>query len=123
MAKAKAKQVDQLVEGAAIITVSLDRLHLDPENPRLPTTLGDGDKEILNFIASTTAIEDLVNAIATNDFFPGEPLVVVPHESKDGHYTVVEGNRRLTALRLLQSPNAIDEPSGRLKEIVAGATF
>jgi len=123
MAKAKTTALDQMVTGAEIRTVPLDRLHLDPENPRLPSNLGRGEKEILNYIASTTAVEDLVNAIATNDFFPGEPLVVVPYDGKPEHYVVVEGNRRLTSLRLLQNPDAIDEPSQRLKEIVAGAAF
>jgi hypothetical protein len=118
---AKAKNLVELIEGAAIRSVPLDHLHLDPDNPRLPTSVGSSDKEILNYIASTTAIEDLVNAIATNGFFPGEPLVVVPHSTKPDHFIVVEGNRRLTSLRLLQDPNAIDEPSGRLKEIVEGA--
>ena len=117
----KAKNIAQLVAGAEIRAVPLDRLHLDPENPRLPSSVQRGEKDILNFIATTTAIEDLVNAIATNDFFPGEPLVVVPHAKRPEHFTVVEGNRRLTALRLLQDPDAIAEPSARLRNIVAGA--
>src|SRR4051794_8527853 len=87
-----------------ITKVKLKDLHLDPDNPRLPQNLPRHDKDILNHIASTTSIEDLVNAIATNDFFSGEPLVVVPLRQDPKTYTVVEGNRRLTALRLLQNP-------------------
>src|SRR5690349_18002174 len=113
MRMAKAKNIEQLVTDAEIRPIALSHLHLDPENPRLPSNVSRGEKEILNYIASTTAIEDLVNAIATNNFFPGEPLVVVPHAQKPEHFVVVEGNRRLTALRLLQNPDAIDEPSAR----------
>jgi hypothetical protein len=96
---AKAKSIEQFVRNAEIVSVPLERLHLDPENPRLPLSVQRGEKDILNFIATTTAIEDLVNAIATNDFFPGEPLVVVPHSKRQGHFTVVEGTSPIAESR------------------------
>jgi len=118
------KPKKDVLDGANITVVGLNSLHLDPENPRLPQSLPRNEKEILGYIAGTTAIEDLVNAIATNDFFPGEPLVVVPDPNRgSGNFTVVEGNRRLTALRLLQNPNLIKEPSSRLAEIVKEAKY
>jgi hypothetical protein len=123
VATKKQNKAAQLISGPDIQMVPLKHLHLDPDNPRLPSDAKRGDKEILNFIATTTAVEDLANAIATNNFFPGEPLVAVPHATKSDEFIVVEGNRRLTALRLLQDPDAIDEPSARLKEIVANAAF
>ncbi len=117
------KSIRASVAGAPIILVPLDHLHLDPDNPRLPTGAKRGDKDIMNFIAENTAVDDLVNAIGTNDFFPGEPLVAVPHPNRSQHFIVVEGNRRLTALRLLQDPDEIDAPSSRLKNIVALAQY
>lgn len=112
-------KLEELIADASITVVKLEFLHLDPENPRLPHNLQRNEKDILNYIATTTAVEDLVNAIATNDFFPGEPLIVVPDPTRGaGNFLVVEGNRRLTALRLLQNPRLIKEPSARLTEIV-----
>lgn len=115
---------DDLLQDATIAVVKLKDLLLDPENPRLPQNVARTDKDILTYIATTTAIEDLANAIATNDFFPGEPLVVVPAGNKGvDKFIVVEGNRRLTALRLLQNPNLIKDPSERLLEIVDQAKY
>ena len=41
-------------------------------------------------------------SIGENGFFPGEAIVVTP---ANGKYTVLEGNRRLAALKLLQDPD------------------
>jgi hypothetical protein len=101
-------------------SVTLDRLQLDVDNPRLPESIHKNEQSIIDYIAQNTAIEDLVNAIASNDFFPGEPLIVV-EEGKN--LIVVEGNRRLTALKLLQNPNLTSEPSNRLREIVESAKY
>lgn len=99
--------------------VTLDQLVLDPENPRLPTGLEKSEQKVMEYIAASTAIEDLASAIAENDYFPGEPLVVVP--GAKGKFTVVEGNRRLTALRLLQNPRLIRAASRRLIDIAESA--
>jgi hypothetical protein len=45
---------------------------------------------------------DLMGSIAEHGFFQGEPLLVVPRD--DVSYLVVEGNRRLAAMRLLLHP-------------------
>lgn len=119
MSKSKAPAADPTAN--SIQPIALDKLHLDADNPRLPESLKRSEPEMLLHIAETTAIEDLVNAIAENGYFEGEPLVVVEIVSKPGHFTVVEGNRRLTALRLLQNPRTLKEPSKRLLAIVAEA--
>lgn len=99
---------------------NLDLLTLDPENPRLPENLARTPEAIIDHIAATTSIEDLMSAIAENDFFPGEPLVVVP---SGGKFIVVEGNRRLTAVKLLLNPNLCSKPSARMQEIALNAKF
>ncbi len=102
-----------------ISKIDIELLHLDPYNPRLPERLhGADENQILTYLATTTAIEDLVSAIAENGFFPGEPLVAF---SENGKIFVIEGNRRLTAVKLLQNPNLLDSPSKRLIEIVEEA--
>lgn len=99
------------------ITLDLDQLLLDEDNPRLPTTVGREQTQMIVYIARTTSIAEIMTAIAENDYFPGEPLVVVPSGQK---YIVVEGNRRLTALKLLQNPSLYDK-SRRIREIAESA--
>jgi hypothetical protein len=48
------------------------------------------------------SIIELMLAIGQHDFFVGEALLVV--KNGDG-FTVVEGNRRLTSLKLLSNPS------------------
>jgi hypothetical protein len=100
--------------------VELERLVLDPKNPRLPESVKRDDPSILEYIASTTALEDLMEAIGENDFFPGEPIVVVPENEA---FVVIEGNRRLTAVRLLSNPELYKNASKRMLEIAANAKF
>ena len=84
---------------------AISQLELDRENPRLPTRLtGAAEDEILGYLARRTNIEELITSIGENGFFSGEAIVVTENKAKDGIYTVLEGNRRLTALKLLQAP-------------------
>lgn len=82
--------------------ISIDEILLDELNPRLPNSVGRSQNEMLIYITKNTSITEIMSAIAANGYFPGEPLVVV--EKPKGKYTVVEGNRRLTALKLLTDP-------------------
>jgi len=97
--------------------IPFGRLHLDDENPRLPEGLkGASQSEILSFLLEQGALEELAQSYLDNGFFRHEPLIVVQERGKkrgkkrgkDG-YTVVEGNRRLAALKILHdSPEADD---------------
>jgi len=97
--------------------ISFDRLHLDDENPRLPEGLkGASQSEILSFLLEQGALEELAQSYLDNGFFQHEPLIVVLEHGKKrrkrrgkDRYTVVEGNRRLAALKILhESPEADD---------------
>lgn len=80
----------------------LGDLHFDPLNPRLPTSLHDGgDDAVLEYLLLECNAVELMESIGEKGYFPGEPLLAVPRP--DGGYWVVEGNRRLGALKLLQS--------------------
>ena len=84
--------------------ITVDKLELDPENPRLPESTARRQKDMLQYIARETSIEELMGAIGKNNYFPGEPLVAIKVRNI---HRVVEGNRRLTALRLLQNPELV----------------
>ena len=103
--------------------IKLQKLLLDEENPRLPESVPRDQQSMLDFISETTAIEELMDAIAENNYFPGEPLIVVPHVSIKNAYVVVEGNRRLTALRLLEDPANCSRPGTRMREISLNAKY
>jgi hypothetical protein len=84
----------------------LDELILDPRNPRLgrrnlSRQLSQG--EILEVIRSWD-LEELAVSFLESGFWPQEALVVVRDaDVDDTHLTVMEGNRRLAALKLLQA--------------------
>ncbi len=87
--------------------IDIDKLLLDKENPRLPEDLNPRTQEkMIAYIASKGAIEDLMSSIGKNGFFVGEALVAYRHSSdKPGELRVIEGNRRLTAVKLLLDPS------------------
>ncbi len=67
--------------------------------------VGKSDKDILAYMIMHGNVLDLMESIAEQGFFQGEPLLVIPKEKASGHYIVVEGNRRLSAVKLLLDPN------------------
>jgi hypothetical protein len=88
---------------AQLTTYTIDELHFDPLNPRLPEVVdGTNEEQVLRWMLSDATLLDLMGSIAEHGYFPGEPLLLAPRDS--GGYTVVEGNRRLAAVRLLLHP-------------------
>jgi ParB-like chromosome segregation protein Spo0J len=83
--------------------VDLDDLRLDPQNPRLREGIENASQpELLAELAKEYELQDLARSIADNGYFSEEPLVTVKQGSK---WIVVEGNRRLAALQLLDDPD------------------
>lgn len=95
--------------GTEIVSRPLALLRPDPQNPRLPARLHDAaDTELLSYLARHYDVLPLAESIANFGYFASEPLVVIPEEpgrdpnlEEDIPLIVVEGNRRLTALRAL----------------------
>lgn len=84
--------------------VPLEKLLLDFDNPRF--NLGPDIKtqeDVANSLIMSYDVFTLAESIAGNGFFANEPLVAVASRI-DGYYTVVEGNRRLSALKGLCVP-------------------
>ena len=99
--------------------IPLDQLKLDVHNPRLPKLFSTEEKtqdEIINkFLADDNLIE-LMLAIRTEGFFIGEALLVV----KDGDdYIVIEGNRRLSSLKLLKKPEIATRHRQKIAAVLA----
>ena len=86
--------------------VPLADLRLDPENPRLPREQdwsSQPEKQILLVFYRRYNLIELAYSIADKGFTPrhAEALLVVASPDATGRYIVVEGNRRLAALKLL----------------------
>lgn len=113
-----------------LLDIPVERLELDPSNPRLPKDLRDkGQTEILSILKRYFDLDELAYSMAENGYFDEEPLVAIPIDipskfieqdplqlSQDSSYltylqndstrfTVVEGNRRLATVKLLLSPD------------------
>jgi hypothetical protein len=100
------KTVSQQRAAAQKITArKLDELVLDPQNPRLAIEGRSISQDaILERMYIDEALEELATSFARNGYFWEEPLVVVPSSTLAGKFVVVEGNRRLAALKILTSP-------------------
>lgn len=75
---------------------------LDEQNPRLPQSAGAlGQRNIISELVTHDSVYELAKDISSQGFFPTEILLGV----RDGDQVVViEGNRRLAALKLLVNP-------------------
>lgn len=82
----------------------VDQLLLDPRNPRLESVTETEDQlELTKAMWREMAVSEVALSIAANGFFEEEPLFAVPAPEANGkpRYFIVEGNRRLTAVKLL----------------------
>jgi len=83
-------------------TFAEDELFLDHQNPRFYGDDGGNDQEsMLETLWRDFAVDEIALSIAANGYFAYEPLFVAVEN--DDH-VVVEGNRRLAAVRLLRHP-------------------
>ena len=87
--------------------IPVEKLLLDDENPRLPERLRkQPQSEILRHLHKHAVLDELAQSYIDNGFFDHEPLIVVQN-GEDERYVVIEGNRRLAALKILhRSPEA-----------------
>ena len=98
-------QIPEADKKLNIQPIKLRQLLLDPENPRLEGVATGTDQESLaRALWREMAVDEVALSIAANGFFEEEPLFAIPDKSQktgEPHYIVVEGNRRLTAVKLL----------------------
>jgi hypothetical protein len=88
-------------------------LKLDPHNPRLPERLKNAsESEVINWMLTDATLLDLMASIAENDFFNGEPIIV-----EKGTGIVIEGNRRIASIILLNNPEIAEEKSQSVHEL------
>lgn len=79
----------------------IDDLRLDPRNVRLELADGVTEGDIIQDLFSNEKVLNLVDGIAKVGYLTHEVPIVVRRE---GGLTVVEGNRRVAALKAIQNP-------------------
>ena len=84
--------------------VPTELLDFDPANPRL---IEDGiknptDAQIILSLSDTADLAEVVESIAANGYIDIEPIIA---QKTGKRWRVLEGNRRLAAIRILQNPS------------------
>lgn len=105
--------------------ILLGNLILDPENTRFPISLTKENRSkrtIINWLLENSSIIELMLAIGKNDFFIGDPLLVIKSNESE-KYIVVEGNRRLTSLFLLDDSSLADIHTNKIGKVLAETTY
>lgn len=82
--------------------IAAEDLHFDYENPRLVelgVDKGTTEEQMVQLLWETMDVREIVMSIASGGFFRFDPLIV---DSTDGRNVVIEGNRRLAAVRVVR---------------------
>ena len=103
-----------------------DMLNLDPKNPRLREDQhGLSQPELLD-VMMDWGLEEIAASVVENRFWAHEAIIVVREklapQAKQASIVVVEGNRRLAAVRLLLAARAGKASSSRWKELASKLT-
>lgn len=91
----------------------ITELFLDQKNIRTPITEKDQRALIIDMFANEEAF-DLVKSYVQNGIFPDEFPIVVMEDEK---YVVIEGNRRLAALKALSEPDLVPSYKNRITKL------
>lgn len=97
--------------------LSVPNLLLDPLNPRIPEPDPSlSQRQLITELVQHDKVYELARNIADNGYFPVEALIII---EKSGDRYVVEGNRRLAALKLLLSPELAPSESQHRFEVLS----
>jgi len=86
----------------------LSKLELDINNPRLigyrKQNKIHNENDVIALMLSVYGVKELIFSILTNGFHPDEVLYSIPN-NENNKKIVVEGNRRLTACKIIKRPS------------------
>jgi len=84
--------------------VPVELLDFDENNPRFTPDkkpAGSGDGAVISMLAASADLAELIQSISTSGYINIEPLIVI---ERYGRLAVLEGNRRLAAVKALREP-------------------
>lgn len=96
-----------MATNADVIPIKVKDLHFDRRNPRLAEygiLDSTKDADILRILWDAMDVRELVQSIAASGFFPHEALIVA---EENGRHVVIEGNRRLAAVKVLLDESGV----------------
>jgi len=106
-----------------LIEVELEYLLLDEDNPRIGSA--DSQASALEYIINLNDayFRNLMISIKNNGLDPGDSLYVIEGDDSD-EYVVLEGNRRISALKVLDNTNILNgtKISDRIKKSLLRAS-
>jgi len=97
------------------LAIPLVRLRLNKENDRHGSLTSEHD--CLRWMLENLGdeIQNLAKDLAERGLSPIDGVLVLPHPESAGDYIVWEGNRRITALKLIDDPNRCPNATLRRK--------
>lgn len=109
------------MNASEITNIKVSDLVFDVRNPRLvefDLTSNSTESEIIAILWEAMDVRELVLSIAASGFFQHEPLIVTLEQERK---VVIEGNRRLAAVKVLLNPVVISELDADVPAIVKEA--
>jgi len=94
----------------------LQQVHLDPKNVRLETANAKVEADIMEDLFVNEDALSLVEGICKVGYLTHETPVVI---KRRGKYVMVEGNRRLAALKAIQNPMLVPDYQTRIAALAA----
>lgn len=91
-----------------INNISPNEISLDWKNPRLADfgiKEGTSPEKIFSIMWRNMGVEEIIISITAHGFFKTEPIIVIKEEGK---YIVIEGNRRLSAVKIILNPDLVE---------------
>ncbi len=113
-----------MIHKSQLVRLPINKLKLDGNYPRLPKSiqkLASDESEIIDWMLDEATTLELMQAIGENGYFEGEQLLVVKDD--DGLFKVVEGNRRLTSVKLLIDPSLATAKKNKVHQVYEEADF
>lgn len=97
--------------------IPIANLSVNIENPRYEMVGNQPEAINLMVKEQKKKIINLAEDIVRNGLNPSELPIVAPHERENGHFNVLEGNRRIVALKLLHMPDIVKEHKAVYKKV------
>ncbi len=96
-------------------TASVLDLQFDPQNPRLPEDVQRTQPDMFRYIVREIGVDDLIDSFSSSGVINADPMIARPANpgEEKGRFYVIEGNRRLAALKLLNGVKLEDGETER----------